>query len=226
MTDSRDNRPELSVARQARRPEWELLQRHPQEVAPRLTVLSSELEAKIERQQDLLGALAPVWQRGEAVIEALALGDVEQVEAVAPVLVGLGVGSTPAGDDYLIGAFYALWSRSNADWLIEPAEKLGVHTTRASATWLRAAARGDAGPDWRTLLEALGSGHSDDAVRRSARSVLEKGATSGAASLAGFIDLAELLFDGGAAQFVLGPYARRRWPGPPLGGPGGPKGRA
>jgi len=211
---------DFSAASDARQPEWDLLQRHPQDVVRRLGVLSSELEAKIEHEEDLLGALAPVWQRGEAMIEALALADVARIEALAPVLVGLGVGSTPAADDYLMGAFYALWSRSDASWLVRPAETMAAHTTRASAAWLRAAARGEAGPTWRCLLEALGSSHSSDGLRRTVRDVLDRGATSGAASLAGFVDLAELLFDGGSTQFITGPYARRRWPGPTLEGKG------
>lgn len=211
---------DFSAASGARQPAWDLLQRRPQDVAQRLGVLSSELEARIEREEDLLGALAPVWQRGAPMIEALALADVARVEALAPVLVGLGVGSTPAGDDYLVGAFYALWSRSDAGWLVAPAQRLAAHTTRASAAWLRAAARGEVGAAWRSLLLALGAGHSDEALRRSTREVLERGATSGAASLAGFIDLAELLFDGGSTQFITGPYARRRWPGPTVEGDG------
>jgi Protein of unknown function (DUF2877) len=216
MSEPRD----FSAASEARRPAWELLQRRPQDVVERLGVLSSELEALIERDESLLAALAPVWQRAEPTVEALALGDVACFEALAPTLVGLGVGSTPAGDDYLVGAFHALWSRSDADWLIGPAEGLANHTTRASAAWLRAAARGEAGSAWRALIEALGAGHGSEPVRRAVRQVLARGATSGAASIAGFIDLAEFLFDFGAAQFVTGPYARRRWPGPtrPAGG--------
>lgn len=213
----------FSPALDARQPAWDLLQRRPQDVVERLGALSGELEAKIEREDDLLAALAPVWERGEAIIEALALADVARLEALAPVLVGLGVGSTPAGDDYLVGAFYALWARSDAGWLAGPAEKLAAHTTRTSAAWLRAAARGEAGPVWRALVETLGTGHSRQAVRRRAREVLNRGATSGAASLSGFIDLAELLFDGGSAQFVTGPYARRRWPGPIVDGDGTPR---
>jgi hypothetical protein len=210
MKEPRD----FSAASEARRPAWELLQRRPQDVVERLGVLSSELEARIEREEDLLGALAPVWQRAEPMIEALALGDAARVEALGPVLVGFGVGSTPAGDDYLMGAFYALWSRADADWLVAAAEPLANHTTRSSAAWLRAAARGEAGPAWRALIETLGAGHGREPLRRVVREVLDRGATSGAASLAGFIDLAELLFDFGGAQFITGPYARRRWPGP------------
>jgi len=211
-------RPDFSAASDARQPAWDLLQRRPQDVVQGLGVLSAELEARIERNEDLLGALAPIWQRGEAIVEALALADVARVEALAPVLVGLGVGSTPAGDDYLVGTFYALWARSDASWLIGPAESVAVHTTRASAAWLRAAARGEAGSTWRSLLETLATGHSKEVLRRATREVLDRGATSGAASLSGFIDLAELLFDGGSTQFITGPYARRRWPGPALEG--------
>ena len=199
----------------ARRPAWELLQRHPQEVEARLGILSSELEVKIEREgSDLFAALAPVWARGRSVIEALALGDVERLEASAMDLVGLGAGSTPAGDDYLVGAFYALWARSDADWLVGSIQIVAPHTTTPSAAWLRAAARGEASPTWRYLIEALGVGHSDLAVRRATREVLECGATSGAASVAGFVDLAELLFEGGGAQLLVGRHASRRWPPP------------
>ncbi|MCZ6726951.1 MAG: DUF2877 domain-containing protein [Acidobacteria bacterium] len=199
----------------ARRPAWELLQRHPREVVGRLGILSSELEAKIECEgSDLFAVLAPVWERGRSVIEALALGDVGRLEASALDLVGLGAGSTPAGDDYLVGAFYALWARSDADWLAGPVEIVAPNTTTPSAAWLRAAARGEASPTWRYLIEALGVGHSDQAVRRATLEVLECGATSGAASIAGFVDLAELLFEGGSAQLLVARRALRRWPPP------------
>jgi hypothetical protein len=104
-------------------------------------------------------------------------------------LAGLGPGSTPAGDDFIIGAIYAAW-------ILHPAFRAGALarrlsevavplTTSLSGAWLRAAADGAAGAAWHALfagLELRGAFQTSAAVSR----LLRTGHTSGADGLAGF----------------------------------------
>jgi hypothetical protein len=128
------------------------------------------------------------------------LGAPSEREAVdaAAALVGLGEGSTPAGDDYLVGVSHALRfvltdaahaaRVPHGDTLLRALGALGQgRTTRVSAAWLAAAARGEASAVWRDLLAALAAGHADR-VARAGRAVRETGHTSGANSLRGFLD--------------------------------------
>ena len=74
-------------------------------------------------------------------------------------LAGLGPGFTPAGDDFLLGVMYALWSTLPAPQAgaisASLAEAAAPRTTRVSAAWLRAGALGQAGGSWHDLVEAL-----------------------------------------------------------------------
>jgi Protein of unknown function (DUF2877) len=107
-------------------------------------------------------------------------------------LVGLGEGSTPAGDDYLVGVLHALTGGDPLAARSHPlARALGSmgegRTSADSAAWLAAAARGDASQVWRALLDALAAAD-EPAARRTARAVRGTGHTSGAFSLRGFLD--------------------------------------
>lgn len=132
-----------------------------------------------------------VLRRAEDFQLAMRFGDVGQALAAAAKLVGLGEGSTPAGDDYLVGVLHALAvsgeERRRDSLLAALADIEEGRTTTASAAWLAAAARGEASPVWRALLDALTTGE-EDAVRRAARTVRGTGHTSGAFSLRGFLD--------------------------------------
>ena len=117
-------------------------------------------------------------------------------------LAGLGVGLTPAGDDFLLGVIYGLWLAKN--FSRKPAKTqriIGViseeavgRTTTLSAAWLAAAARGEAGQAWHELVAALGDGEEtactervEVAVSQAIDRILETGHTSGADALAGFV---------------------------------------
>jgi hypothetical protein len=155
-----------------------------------------------------------VLRRGAALQAALRGGDEEKALTAAMALVGVGEGSTPAGDDYLVGVVHALrWlgARSphpGADELppylgardgrgAVPAAALLValaslgqgRTTAASAAWLAASARGDASRPWAALLAALDGGEETVAVAAAAAAVRACGHTSGAFSLRGFVDV-------------------------------------
>ncbi len=132
-----------------------------------------------------------VLRRAEDFQRALRFGDLERALAAGAELVGLGEGSTPAGDDYLVGVLHALavgGEERRRDSLLTALAGIGEgRTTTASAAWLAAAARGDASPVWRALLDAVDGGD-EGRVRAAARAVRATGHTSGAFSLRGFLD--------------------------------------
>ncbi len=106
-------------------------------------------------------------------------------------LIGRGAGSTPAGDDMLVGALAYAWSCEGESSGVLAcaaalAEEFGQLTTCTSATYLRAALRGDFGSHLVSFVRALP--HASDAqlgayVARVAR----HGSTSGLDTLAGFV---------------------------------------
>ncbi|MEK7436500.1 MAG: DUF2877 domain-containing protein [Pseudomonadota bacterium] len=116
-------------------------------------------------------------------------------ESVLRALIGLGAGTTPAGDDFIIGMLAHAWARHGRDApAIAAMRLLGAAlpelTTAASATYLRAAARGEFGSHLVTWVRALPSALPSRALAL-ARRVAGHGATSGRATLAGFVAAAE-----------------------------------
>jgi hypothetical protein len=121
---------------------------------------------------------------------AFAKGDLSASTSIAAKLAGLGVGLTPAGDDFMLGALYAVWiihlqetAMSLANTVVNAAAPL---TTTLSAAWLRAAARGEAGIAWHEFFSALIHGNSMQ-IQLTLNKILATGATSGVEALAGFI---------------------------------------
>jgi hypothetical protein len=125
--------------------------------------------------------------------------ELESSKHDAQSLAGLGMGLTPAGDDFIIGALYATWiihPKQVASILAEQvANAAAPLTTSLSAAWLRAAGRGEAGILWHTFFDTLISagriappacgGVADPTCAMN--KILAVGATSGADALAGFI---------------------------------------
>ncbi len=111
--------------------------------------------------------------------------------AVAQDIAGRGPGLTPSGDDLLLGIIHAvtLWPRLAARaggiavrQLIADAAR--PHTTRISAAYLEAAARGLATEPWHDLARSLH--RPGPTLREAASGVLRTGETSGADALTGF----------------------------------------
>ena len=105
-------------------------------------------------------------------------------------LAGLGIGLTPAGDDFIMGAIYAAWvihPFKVAEALAREIANIAAPlTTSLSAAWLRSAGRGDAGVLWHQFFNALISSYPvqvQDAMDR----ILAIGETSGGDALAGFL---------------------------------------
>jgi hypothetical protein len=120
---------------------------------------------------------------------AMAKADIMTASKLACHLAGLGIGLTPAGDDYLIGAMYATWILHPPDVALvlarEIAEAAAQLTTSLSGALLRSAARGEAGIVWHEFFDAL---ISDEMLRIQValNTLLAVGESSGADALAGF----------------------------------------
>jgi hypothetical protein len=129
-----------------------------------------------------------VLLRGSELCRALRTEERSSALAAAASLAGLGEGSTPAGDDYLMGVLHAAWATDLAarTWAPALAAAAAPRTTTASAVWLAAAARGQVAPAWGELLAALAGGDSARLVTAVA-AVRARGHTSGAYSLRGFL---------------------------------------
>ncbi|MBI3764436.1 MAG: DUF2877 domain-containing protein [Chloroflexi bacterium] len=123
-------------------------------------------------------------------VQGLLVGSSSQCLIGVKALAGLGGGLTPAGDDFIVGAMFAMWAglygpgtESFCDPIVNAAAPL---TTTLSAAYLRAAARGECIAHWHAVLDALL--RSDEAALKSATLALTSiGHTSGADSLAGFL---------------------------------------
>ncbi len=196
--------------------DWEELRRRRERILAGLPILRAAIEetasrapltptlSRRERAQSNSeggGALSlqeRVGVRGDRaraeLLDAIAANSPAAAANAARSLAGLGEGSTPAGDDYLVGVLYALRALAPApdaacDAIAQAASPL---TTRTSATWLRRAAAGDAIPTWNLFLSSLASG--DDAtIGERAERVLGLGHTSGRAALSGFIAALDIL---------------------------------
>ncbi|CAN5509473.1 hypothetical protein BH10CHL1_BH10CHL1_18160 [soil metagenome] len=129
----------------------------------------------------------------EWLLQSLHEGDQGQIVQAAQQLAGLGPGLTPAGDDFLMGLMAALtlFQPALGQNLSSTAARvmIGVaaaqQTTRLSAQWLQAAARGEFGVAWHQLAAALAKAD-QVSITQALRRILASGATSGADALAGF----------------------------------------
>ena len=110
-------------------------------------------------------------------------------------LIGLGIGLTPAGDDFLVGLMLGLQAI-----LGDPAVQFcqlmvgEIHgkTTSLSAAWLHAAACGEAGEVWHDFLYALTrSDHAD--IESRIKIIMSIGHTSGSDALAGFLQAVQIM---------------------------------
>jgi hypothetical protein len=121
---------------------------------------------------------------------AIAMADIFSCHTTAKQLAGLGIGLTPSGDDFIMGALYAAW-------IIHPFEIASIlaHevaaiaaplTTSLSAAWIRSAGRGEVGILWHQFFDALIS-NVQTQIEKSVENILAVGETSGADALAGFI---------------------------------------
>lgn len=173
-------------------PPWNLLREQHQW----LTILP-DLQTAVSQQQDRLTAGSPANFASQfqtataAVCTAIVHPNSAELETAVIQLAGLGPGLTPAGDDFLLGMLLGLWATRPEAMVVELAERVVEtavpRTTQLSAAWLKAAAKGEAWSAWHDFLQALLAG---DNWHDSFHHILNNGATSGIASLLGFITTA------------------------------------
>ncbi len=132
------------------------------------------------------------YQFFNSLISSLANADLPNCINSAKQLAGLGIGLTPAGDDFILGAVLAVWiihppeiARVLAKEISNTAAPL---TTSLSAAWLRSAGKGEAGISWHKFFDALISAN-PLRIQETIENILAVGHTSGADALAGFIGL-------------------------------------
>ncbi len=107
-------------------------------------------------------------------------------------LVGLGEGRTPAGDDYLVGYFAALWACSDASrgFVAALGARLGALATRTehlSRLYLEAAAAGEVSQRIADVAACIAAGSDDAAIVRAVAAALAVGHSSGAAAMLGLL---------------------------------------
>lgn len=119
---------------------------------------------------------------------ALVNANIPTALSVTHQLAGLGIGLTPAGDDFVLGAMLATWiihppeiANTLAKAIVDAA---APSTTSLSGAYLKSAGRGEAGILWHEYFDALSRPDSD--LETPIANLLSVGETSGADALAGF----------------------------------------
>lgn len=182
------------------RPDWQRLRRNREEIEGRLPLVR-DLALRQAPPDSLLAEQMPTSTYSATVrqaIQGLGAGwggrwPADQcMEAAAAQLAGLGIGLTPAGDDFLVGVMLRAWLTHPAP---EPfcqrlVQIAAPHTTTLSAALLRAAARGECSAAWHRLLAALQDAK-ESTLTRAVKGVLAHGHTSGADTLAGLLWLGQ-----------------------------------
>lgn len=155
-------------------PNWERLHMKKDRILSQLMSMRAPLRAE-HSPLELLIALS------------LANADISNAKTLTSHLAGLGQGLTPSGDDFLMGAIYAIWilyppeiANALAKEITNVAAPL---TTSLSAAWLRSTGRGEAGVLWHEFFNALLTGEN---LELPVAKLLSIGETSGADALAGF----------------------------------------
>ena len=168
------------------RPTWAQLHTNRREIVDqcaRLQVTNTSRSNSSPLPQSLISRLST----------ALANADLPFSVQAARRLAGLGIGLTPSGDDFIMGALYAAWmvhpSAVALSLAGEVANAAAPLTTSLSGAWLQAAGRGEAGQPWHEFFKALLASRDADPVyiQQTIVNILAVGETSGADALAGFL---------------------------------------
>ncbi len=159
-------------------PKWEVLKKNKNEIINRLSLLQMDIENE------------SILQFSNLLSNAIIKTDIPIIKNISSKLAGLGIGLTPAGDDFLMGAMHAAWmihSESDAKKITEEIANIATPlTTSLSGAWLRSAAKGEAGELWHEFFDAL---IKDDNVYLPMSKILSVGETSGSDALTGFFSV-------------------------------------
>lgn len=157
-------------------PKWDELRNNKEEIINRLRVLQIDNENE------------SILQFSNVLSFAIIKADIPAIKNIASKLAGLGIGLTPAGDDFLMGAMYATWiihPQKTAKKITEEIANIATPlTTSLSSAWLQSAARGEAGKLWHEFFDAL---IEDKNIYLPMSKILSVGETSGSDALAGFL---------------------------------------
>ena len=159
------------------RPDWGRLHASKEDISNQLTSLPN-----VDRQPFLPASLC------STLTTSIVLADINSSFIATKQLAGLGIGLTPSGDDFMMGALYAAW-------IVHPLEVASVFTkeiteiavpltTSLSATGLKSAGRGEAGIIWHEFFVAL---IANEDLESPIAKIISVGETSGADALAGFL---------------------------------------
>jgi hypothetical protein len=157
-------------------PRWDELQKNKDEIMNRLKLLQIDHENEA------------ILKFSDSLSHAIIKTDIPTIKNVSSKLAGLGIGLTPAGDDYLMGAMYAAWMihpEKIAKKITEEIANVAVPlTTSLSGTWLKSASKGEAGELWHDFFDAL---IKDENMYLPMSKILSVGETSGSDALLGFL---------------------------------------
>ena len=130
-----------------------------------------------------------------ALIDATRNLQVDAAITAFTLLIGLGPGLTPSGDDFIVGYLAGLWSTAGSDssrlrfmsslgaWLSQAA----AGTNAISCTYIKSAVNGNVSEPIATLAQSVGQPKSMDSVREAAWTALQVGNTSGTDGVLGLL---------------------------------------
>jgi hypothetical protein len=171
------------------RPDWDLLHTRRADIIDQLVKLS--ITNYREAPHSHWGQLSSVLFFN-SLASSLVSADLPSSLTAAKQLAGLGVGLTPTGDDFILGALLAVWiihPPEIASVLAEEITNIAAPlTTSLSAVWLRSAGRGEAGILWHKFFDTLIFTDSEQ-IQTATDNILAIGETSGADALAGFVSV-------------------------------------
>jgi len=157
-------------------PNWEGLRKNRNEIVSRLVLL------RFDQDNETIAPFA------DSFVNALVETNIPKIKEGTSKLAGLGIGLTPAGDDFLMGAMHAAWIIYPQDIAknitSEIANIATPLTTSLSGAWLRSAAKGEAGELWNDLFDTL---IKDENMYLPMSKILSVGETSGSDALSGFL---------------------------------------
>lgn len=131
----------------------------------------------------------------DRLIHATRKRDLAAAGEACEILIGLGVGLTPSGDDVLVGVLAGLWATCHGDseklqWLEGLGSlivSLGPRTNQVSRTYLQMAAMGEFSSSLSDLAAAICNGAPPDLVGRLSELVFQTGSTSGTDAATGLL---------------------------------------
>lgn len=159
-------------------PKWDELRKNKAELINRLSFLQMDYENE------------SILQFSDSLSHAIITADIPIIKNISSKLAGLGIGLTPAGDDFLMGAMYAAWiihPQEVAKNIGEEIANIAVPlTTSLSGAWLGSASKGEAGELWHDFFNAL---LEEANIYLPLSKILSVGETSGSDALMGFLSV-------------------------------------